>query len=260
MKLKLDDAGHVVVQDGKPVYVSDDGRETAIDVPATVATITRLNSEAKGHREAKEAAEAKLKAFDGIDDGEAARKALEMARNIKDGELIAAGKVEEIKAAAKRAAEEQVAAQAKAHGDELARIKADHDALTNRYHGEKIGGAFAGSKFIAEKASIPADMMQARFGQAFKVEDGKLIGYDSAGNKIFSRARPGEVADFDEAVEVLVEAYPYKDHILKGNSNGGGGTRNGGLSGAKAMARSTFETLDPAARMAAIKSGVTVTD
>ncbi|MDD1016905.1 hypothetical protein [Pseudomonas rubra] len=28
MKLKLDDQGHVVVQDGKPVYVHDDGKDT----------------------------------------------------------------------------------------------------------------------------------------------------------------------------------------------------------------------------------------
>jgi len=263
MKLKtvtIDGKTYAELSEDRPIYVSDDGRETPVDVPATVATISRLNAEAKGHREAKEAAEAKLKAFDGIEDGEAARKALELAKNIKDGELIAAGKVEEIKAAAKRAAEEQVAAQARAHGEELSKLRGDYDALTSRYHGEKIGGAFTGSKFIAEKASIPADMMQARFGQAFKVEDGKLIAYDSAGNKIFSRSRPGDVADFDEAVEVLVEAYPYKDHILKGNNNGGGGSRGNGAGGGKTIARAAFESLDPVARATAIKDGMTVTD
>jgi hypothetical protein len=31
MKLKLDDQGHVVVSDGKPIYVADVGRETAFD-------------------------------------------------------------------------------------------------------------------------------------------------------------------------------------------------------------------------------------
>ena len=64
MKLKLDENGNVVVQDGKPVYVYDDGKEVAYDVPAAVAKISSLNAEAKQHREAKEAAEAKLKAFD----------------------------------------------------------------------------------------------------------------------------------------------------------------------------------------------------
>lgn len=31
MKLKLDENGYVVVQDGKPVYVHDDGKEVAFD-------------------------------------------------------------------------------------------------------------------------------------------------------------------------------------------------------------------------------------
>ncbi len=36
-----------------------------------------------------------------------------------------------------------------------------------------IGGSFAGSKYIADKdPEIPADLLQARFGQAFKVEEG----------------------------------------------------------------------------------------
>lgn len=262
MKLKLDAEGHVVVQDGRPVYVHDDGREVPFDAAATVATISRLNSEAKTHREAKEAAEARLKPFEGIEDAEAARKALETIKNVDEGKLVAAGKVEEIKAAAAKAAEDRVAAQSKVHADELAKLRKEHDQLMSQYHGEKIGGAFNGSKFISEKAAIPADLMQARFGSAFKVEDGKLIGYDGAGNKIFSRVKPGEVAEFDEAIEMLVDQYPYKDNILRGNSNGGGGARGGGAGGgAKTISRAEFEKLNPAAQMAAMtKDGMTVVD
>ena len=60
MKLKLDDKGNVVLQDGKPVYVHDDGKEVAFDAPTTVATISRLNGEARTNRERAEAAEAKV--------------------------------------------------------------------------------------------------------------------------------------------------------------------------------------------------------
>lgn len=65
MKLKLDEQGHVVVQDGKPVYTHDDGKDVAFDAPSAVSKITALNAEAKGHREAKEAAETRAKAFEG---------------------------------------------------------------------------------------------------------------------------------------------------------------------------------------------------
>ena len=43
MKLKLDDQGHAVIQDGKPVFVHDDGKEVAIDVPTMQTRIGDLN-------------------------------------------------------------------------------------------------------------------------------------------------------------------------------------------------------------------------
>jgi hypothetical protein len=227
VKLKLDDAGHVVLQDGKPVYVTDDGKDVAYDAPAMHSKITALNAEAQKRREEGEALKEKLKAFEGIEDAEAARKALETIKNFDDKKLIDAGEVDKIKAAAKAAAEEQAAAAAKAHAAELGKLKSQYDALQSMYHGEKIGSAFAGSKFVTEKMRIPGDMVQAKFGGAFKVEDGKLIAYDQSGNKIYSRVKPGEVADFDEALESLVDSYPHKDDILKGIGSTGSETQHG---------------------------------
>lgn len=236
MKLKLDESGHVVVQDGKPVYVHEDGKEVAFDAAATVATISRLNGEAKSHRERAEAAESKAKAFEGIEDVEAARKALETIKNIDEGKLLTAGKVEEIKAAAKKAAEDQVAAASKSHAEKLASTEAELAKRDQTIHGLLIGGSFKGSKLISDKFAIPADLVEARFGQAFKVEEGKVVAYDPAGNKIFSRARPGEIADFDEALETLVDQYPYKEQILKpsGANGGGAGASAPGSPGKKA--------------------------
>lgn len=262
MKLKLDDDGHVVVQDGKPVYVHEDGKEVAFDAAGTVATISRLNGEAKNHRERAEAAEAKIKDFEGIEDAEAARKAMETVKNIKDGELVQAGKVEEIKAAARKSAEEQVAAAAKASEERIKELNSKLEAANSTLHQEKIGGGFARSKFISEKAAIPADMMEARFGNAFKIEEGKTVAYDSSGNKIYSRSRPGDLADMDEALEILVDQYPYKDHILKGTGGSGTGKQpgQGGEGGANTINRQEFEALGHADRAAKIKEGVKVTD
>lgn len=47
MKLKVDEDRHVVVEDGKPVYVHDDGKEIPCDAPAAMAKIEELNTEAK---------------------------------------------------------------------------------------------------------------------------------------------------------------------------------------------------------------------
>lgn len=255
MKLKtidIEGKTYAVVTDGKPVFMHDDGKEVAFDAAATVQTISRLNGEAKGHRERAEAAEGKLKGFEGISDAEAARKALETVANLDSGQLVTANKVQEIKDAAKRAAEEQVAAAAKASGEEIARLKQVNEKLTGDLYGEKVGNSFDRSKYVAEKIAVPGDMLRAVFGGRFKVEDGKIVAYDQAGNKMFSRAKPGEVADFDEALEMMVDSYPYRDTIVKGTGHSGSGARpgNGGAGGGRTITRKEFEAMDPKSQMA----------
>lgn len=266
MPFKFDSNGSIVTQgegDKKlPVFVHPDGREAPFDADATVATIGRLNGEAKSHREAKEAAEAKLKSFEGIDDGEAARKALETVKNIKDGELITAGKVQEIKDAAAASAKQAVADATRAAEARERELSAQNETLMRDLNSHIIGGAFAGSKFIGEKLAIPADIAQKFFGDRFKVEAGKLVPLDAGGNPIFSAVRHGEHADFEEAMQVMVNQYPHKEMILKGSgaSGGGAGGNGGHAGGAKTMGRAQFEQLDPAGRAEAIKAGTTVTD
>lgn len=258
MKLKLDDKGNVVLQDGKPVYILGDGREVAHDAEATVATISRLNGEAKAHREAKEAAETKLRAFEGIEDPEQARTALQTVKNIKDGELITAGKVQEIKDAAARSATEAVAAATRAAQERERALTESNAKLTNQLNTHIIGSAFTGSKFIGEKLAIPADIAQKVFGDRFKVENGKLVPLDQGGNPIFSATRHGEHADFEEAISVMVNQYPHAASILKasgasgGGAGGGMGSGNAG-GGQKTMTRQAFEALSPMAQAAAAK-------
>ena len=217
MKLKLDENGNAVLQDGKPVYVHEDGKEVAFDAPGTVATITRLNSEAKGHRERAENAEKAVKAFEGIDDPAAAKKALATVANLDAKTLVDAGEIETVKTEISKAFQLQ-----------LDEVTGKAKTLEQQLYAEKIGGSFSRSKFIADKLAVPADMVQATFGQNLKVEDGKVVAYDAQGQKIFSRARPGELADFDEAIETLVSQYPHRDHILKSSGANGGGAPNGG--------------------------------
>lgn len=253
MKLKLDESGHVVVKDGNPVYVHDDGKELPLDAKATLATISRLNGEAKSHRESKETAEEKLKAYKDIDP-QAALKALETVGKLSDKKLIDAGEVDKVRGEAKKAFDDQLK-------EMYEPIVKERDTLKAALVSEKVGGSFARSKLIAEKLTIPSDMVQARFGEAFKLEGDKVVAYDKTGNKLFSRAKPGEVADFDEALEILIDAYPYRDNIMKGTGAHGGGAGGAGNGHAgKSLPRPAFEALDANARMAHIKSGGTVAD
>ena len=220
MKLKtveVDGKQYAEIQDGKPVYVEDDGAEVAFDAPGTRNTITRLNTEAKDNRLRAKAAEDAMKAFEGIDDPAAAKKALETIANLDQKKLVDAGQVEQANA------ERDKAWQAK-----LDDITGKAQTFEQQLYAEKIGGSFARSKYIADKLAVPADMVQATFGQSLKIEDGKVVAYDAQGQKIFSRSRPGELADFDEAIETLVSQYPHRDHILKSSTATGGGAPHGG--------------------------------
>ena len=71
-------------------------------------------------------------------------------------------------------------------------------------------------------------MAQDTFGKMFKVENDTVVGYDNQGNKIYSNEHPGELADFDEALELLVNKYPYKDNILKSSGRSGSGSQGSG--------------------------------
>lgn len=246
MPFKYDQAGNIVTQEsdvgGKkvllPVFVGTDGKEAPFDADSTVGTISRLNREAQGHREAKEKAEQRLQAFAGIEDPAAALKAMETVKNFNDKQLVDAGEVERIRTETTRAMQEKLDAEAAAR-------KAAEDKLFNTLR----TNAFATSKFVKEKLAphIPPDFVEAKFGDHFGIDEhGKFYAVDATGNKVFSRSRPGELADFDEAMGILVESHPSRDSLLRGSGASGGGTPPGGGSGGggkRTITRSQFEAL-----------------
>lgn len=202
---------------GFPVYLHDDGKEIGFDADQAFQKINSLSAEAKTHRLAKEQVESTLKAFEGIEDPVAAKKALETLKNFDDKKLVDAGEVEKVKAEAIKAIE-----------DKYAPIVQERDAFQTQLHNELIGGGFSRSKFIQDNIAVPVDMIQAAFGKNFQIENGKVVAVGADGQKIYSRTRPGEVADFDEALETLVGGYQHKESILKGSQAGGGGYQGGG--------------------------------
>ncbi|HEJ1731248.1 TPA: hypothetical protein SL290_006240, partial [Pseudomonas aeruginosa] len=160
MKLKtveVDGKQYAEVQDGKPVYVEDDGKEIAFDAVGTRATITRLNGEAKQHRERAEKAEKIAKDFEGIEDPAAARKALETVANLDAKKLVDAGEIEKVKAEI-----------GKAYDTKLTEATTRAEQLEQQLYAEKIGGSFSRSKFVADRLAVPADMVQSVFGKHLK--------------------------------------------------------------------------------------------
>lgn len=259
MKLKtveVEGKTYAEVSDGKPVFVDDTGKDIAFDAPHSSATISRLNAEAKGHREAKEAAERALKAFDGLDDPEAARKALETLAGLDAGKLMDAEKA----AAAQKAA---VDAAIKTYTERAEAAEETASEAKSALEKEMIGGSFARSKYIAESMAVPAEMVQATFGRQFEIDGGKIVAKDANGNPIYSKATPGDLASFDEALEAIVSASPMRDHILKGLNQQGAGAKPGSGSGSKTISRAEFselQTSDPAGAAKMMSEGYALTD
>lgn len=253
MQLKtteIDGKTYAEVQEGKPVYVGDDGGEIAFDAPGTASTIKRLNAEAKGHREAKEAAESAIKTFEGLDPAKA-RDAMDKLAKVDAKQLVAAGDMDAAIKAALGPVQANLEIATKAR-----------DELAGQLQSAVIGNAFKSSKFATEKLT-PAgvDLVMERSRGRVKVEDGRPIGYDANGQKIYSKARPGELADFDEVVASLVEEYPHKEYLFKATGGAGMGATGGKAGGGgKSMSRAEFEATPEVSRGALIKSGVKITD
>lgn len=231
MKLKVDAAGNAVVQDGKPVYVHDDGKEIAFDAPAAVAKIKSVSEERDDWRTRAGNAATALEPFKDLDP-KAAREAVEKLKSIDQKKLLDAGAVEELKkqiAADTGAAWEQKLKDAQAAitkaGEELATEKATTRKLV-------LGGRFAKSPYFAPspdgktppRTFLTPEIALRFLGDYFEpTADGKDFVAKLNGRELLSREKPGEVATFDEAVAILIDQMPDKGSILRDMSGSGAG-------------------------------------
>lgn len=240
---KVDENGALVLKDGNPVYVDASGREMSVDQN----TISSRNNEAKEWRIKYEAAEAALAPFKGLDPVKA-KEAIELAGKIDAKTLIEAGKVDEVKQQITQQFTGQLQEKDKAYNE-----------LQSKFENLLIGDVFKGSEFVRDNLAVPRDMFEATFRNNFKVEDGKVVAYDKAGNRMYSKSKMGEFADPEEAIQLLVEMHPQKDAIIKANTGAGSGNNGGGGSrqvGSKVIKRSEFNNLDPAQQAdIALKAG-----
>jgi hypothetical protein len=236
-KWKVDADGKLVVDgDGNPIYVKADNSEQSVKGD----TIATLNAEAKTHRTAKEKAEGELAKYKGPDgklvDPETAIKAVDTVSKLDAKTLIDAGEVDKVR--------KEIGDQFTAQLTEKDAALSERDAAIAKLNIDKV---FDGSDFVRDRLAVPRDMFQATFAGNFKYEDGKVVAYGRDGNKLLSKKAAGEYASADEALELLVEAHPQKDAIIKAQQ--GGGTGNGGGGGARgggrSMRRSEFDTLAP---------------
>jgi len=218
MKLKIGEDGKAEVRNEKPVYITDDGKEVEFDVPGAMAKIGELNNEAKTHRLDAKAAKEKLASFAGIEDPEAAKKALQFASSM-DGKKIMDD--ESLKTL--------IVNSVKPYADKVAELETKTKNQEDHLYKLEVSNKFASSEFVKKTIfSETPEVAEAYFGKNFTVEGNKVVAYDDAKNPILSSIKPGEPAGFEEALAFLVERHAKKDHILKGTGSSGSGAQSGG--------------------------------
>jgi hypothetical protein len=262
MKLKLDGSGKAEVQDGKPVYVRDDGSEVAFDAPATVATIKRISDERDAARtEATNAKEA-LDPFKGLD-AKAAREAVDKLKLVDQGKLLAADKVEELK---KQVAADITAGWEQKLKDSQTALEAKETALAAekaRVHKLVLGAQFARDPHFESpdggktppKTFLSPDIGLEFFGKYFEPSDkpgpdGEPVFIPKLnGRELYSPAKPGNVASFSEAVAILIAERPDKGRFMRDQSGSGAGA-NGGAAANGHHTDKSMEGLSPEDRLA----------
>lgn len=208
MQIKTNDDGHAIIEDDQIILVDDKGKESKLDPVNAAETIAELRSENAKNRKNLRAAENKLDAFKDIDDPDAAIAALQTVATLDDDHKKA---IDNLKKEMGTAHKDQL----KEKTDRIAVLEAQNFSLA-------IGDKFHTSE-TAKKLVIPPARQKDLFARHFKLNDqGVLVG-ELDGKEIYSTAKPGELADFEEAYEKIIEAQPDKNILLRASGARGSG-------------------------------------
>jgi hypothetical protein len=243
VKLVKDEDGNVKVNDdGKPLYLNDKDEEVPVDVPVMYQKILDLGQENKGHREKYEELSKKFAVFDEVEDIEAwhaeALKAIETVENFNEKDWLKADKVENMKAQMRQAHDAELNKIKEQFEENIGKLTASLGKKEEQIRKLVVSNKFSSSSMFSgtkPKTTMSSDVAEAFFGHHFKVEEDDKTGdpvvraYNN-GNVILSASpeRIGEIADFDEAMEILFDQYPKKDMYIRSSGRGSGAGGGGG--------------------------------
>lgn len=218
MKLKLDEDGHAVVKDGKPVYEIN-GKDTPFDAPAARDKIKEQAEELDDLQKTSSAQtsdlEKEVKKWRALGSITEVRKAVKTVAGLGEQDIDAAQMPAEL---------ETLRAEREALQEQLSDLTDKVKAKDSEIRGLSIGNQFANSKWIRENmidafATNPS-ALEKIYGDNFKREDGKVIPYDNDGKPILTvdpDTNQARTATFDEAMSVLSDSSFRKPSGAKGS-------------------------------------------
>ncbi len=266
--------GIEIDSDGNPMVFDDekeDEKPFGLNAIHLFTKIPELQIEAKTYREAKEKAEASLTSFGELKADEVAEKlsrlelfgdldpakakeALVLVADLKDVDKENAIKIERVKEGVVESYEAKIRGIDTSWGGKVSALQDTLNRKEVAIRNLLIKGAFDRSVFIKERTVLPPDIAYDTFGKFFSVEEGEsgsinVFALDSKGEKIFSKAKPGDYAEPEEAIELIINAYSQKNSILRTSQGGAGSSGNAGLSGTKRARQEELAKLPAGARL-----------
>jgi hypothetical protein len=216
---------------GFPIVVdSDSGEEIGLDAIHLYTKVPTLTNETKQLKDKLKKTEDSLSHFEGIEDlgkwKSDAEKAIATLKNIDDKKLIDAGEVDTIKRQAQEHLQEKLDILKGQYEEKIASLDKSLQDKTGTIYQLMVADRFNSSTFVQDKLAMTSKMARKYFGDNFRVEEEGgsvgVVGYWN-GEKIYSKERVGEPADFEEALEIMVSKDPDRDSLLAGKAAKGSG-------------------------------------
>jgi len=247
MKLDAETNAPVITDDKKIVYYDDqdpDKKDLPLDPAGMYVKIGELGKQNKKDRDNYRDLRDTYKIFENIEADklsewkENADKALATVENFNDKDWMKADKVDKLKADMKESYDAKLAAKDQVLNERdnaHLEVVGKKDSVIRKL---MVTNKFAQSPFFVgekKKTILPPDIGEDTFGKYYKVEDddGKAVlrAYHANGDIINSKLNPGEPAEFEEAMGIIIDEYPNRDSILAASSGGSGGQGGKGNQG-----------------------------
>lgn len=242
--LKVDDNGvPQVVEEGgvkKPIFIDEDTqREMPMDVPSLYSNVAQLKGENKTLKDQFAGAQQTLALFEGVDDladwKSKADDAINKVANWKDDDYVKANKVEELKANMKTAHDTELKNVRTSFEGQVTELSEANNKKDSQIRTLLVGNKFSSSPlFVGEnkKTTLNPAVAESYFGKHFKVVEGQdgaldVVGVNKDGSEIYSILRPGEIADFNEALDIIIDNDPTKNDYLRSSQGAGSGAGGG---------------------------------
>jgi hypothetical protein len=190
----------------------------------------KIKQKAKDAAEALEAANLKLKDFEGLDPAEiktlveAQKAAKAAAAAAEEAALVAKGDWDRLKTTMADAHKTAIEAANATVAEKDGALKSAMQVIDDL----TVGAKFTTSAYIKDETVLPGQIARQVFGQHFDLVDGVVTGYDKprgAKDRTPIVDASGDPLDFDAAMAKLIEASPDRDSLKRANIQPGGGPR-----------------------------------